>query len=257
MTTAEDIRARLKGTNPETIATREAMSAQDQARAREMKRWDERARKSMKVFEGTLADITAETRSGVYERGNNAGQSWSTEVAVCIWEDVNCIEGEATSTTEFRLPESGKEFSRYSEAANTVRLAQEANPEAGITDYTDLIGKRLRMEGTWEPSFLGDPDVEGRRYWNGTYCYRPIILDAPVKAPEAPKPDSVKKLAEWCVGKEPSEVTNASLARAAISLGIQSDAPLMKMLGEPAEIFLAYASAIGLVVGEDGKFAIV
>jgi hypothetical protein len=257
---AADIRERLKGTNPETVATQEANSAQDIARDQNMKRWyDEKfgARKSMKGFEGTLVDIHQETRKGQYERGERAGQEWSQDVAVCVWEDVNCLDGDPASTTEFRLPEAGKNFSRHSEAAITVRYAQEQNPDAGIGDYFDLVGKRLRMDGDWEPTFLGDPNARGQRYWNGTYFYRPTILSEAAKQSAEPNPENVKKLCGWIAGKEKSEVTNAALARAAISLKIQSDSALMNMLGDNVDTFLAYAAAFGLVVGEDGKFAII
>jgi hypothetical protein len=257
---AEDIRERLKGTNPETVATQEAQGAQEKAREQNLDRWyDERfgARKPMKGFEGTLVDIHAEVRKGFYERGERAGQEWSQDVAVCVWEDVNCLDGDPASTTEFRLPDAGKNFSRHSEAAITVRYAQEQNPDAEIKDYFDLVGKRLRMDGDWEPTFLGEPNARGQRFWNGTYFYRPTILESVSASAAEPSPENVKKLAEWCAGKEPSEVTNAALARAAIGAKVQSDSALMSLIGDGADKFLAYAAQFGLVVGEDGKLAVV
>lgn len=255
MTAADDVRERLRGTNPQAIATNEAEGNRQAARDREMARWAERAKKPMKVFEGVLKDIKIEPRSGVRQ----TGEEWASEAVVSYWDDVLCYEGQAQTTTEFRYPGDGKSFSKFSEGAIVTRIAIEGNPDAKLQDYYDLLGKKLLNTGDWEPTFLGDPTASGIRYWNGAYFYRITILGDTVKTVSAPDPGDLRRLAAFCVGKEPSEVKNMALAKF-VSQTQASTEPwndeiaLNSLIQDKQGAFLEYAVNNGLLELTDGKY---
>ena len=251
---ADDLRERLKGTSTAAVEeaekrrrAEEADQRKTKAREQELGRWNERARKPMKRFEATVADITAETRTGIYERGERAGDEWSTDVAVLVLDDVNCLEGTPASSIDLRLPEPGKDFSKYSEAAIMVRKAVEGGNM--LDNLYDIVGKRWLFEGDWEPTFTND-----RGFWQGTYYYRLSLIGAPVKEPEAPQDDSLKKLATFVDGKSEDDFTAPDLLKQFAPLGIKDPALQGLLMSGGKSAFLEAASEKGFIArSEEGK----
>ncbi|TXH56952.1 MAG: hypothetical protein E6Q97_05350 [Desulfurellales bacterium] len=252
---AEYVRARLMGTSPAAVEAAENRKQQERAedykekaRQRELPRWfDERfgARKPMKSFDATVVDITAEERTGTYQGGERAGQEYTMYRGIIVLDDVTCYEGEETSTIEFAMPEPGKDFSRFSEAAIMVRKNE-------LPDIFGLVGSRWHFEGNWEPTFT---DAKG--FWKGTYYFDVTKIETAAKPAADPKPESATKLVEFMAGNDQkfgSELT-AWLTRALVSQKLTADTALQSLVTSGK--FPVWASTHGLLAVEDGKYVAV
>lgn len=254
---AEEIRERLKGTSTAAVEAAEtrrnqerAESTKELARTRQMTRWyDERfgAKKPMKSFDATVVDITSELREGVYQGGAKAGESYSFQRGIIVLDDVTCYEGDDSATVEFSLPEQGKDFSKFSEAATMVRKTIEGG--ATLDNLFDIVGNRWHFEGDWEPTFT---DAKG--FWNGVYYYKLSKIETVAKPAADPKPESVEKLINFMVGNDQKTGTDetAWLTRALVSQKLTADTALQSLVTSGK--FPEWASTHGLLAVEDGKY---
>lgn len=242
MTTTEDIRARLKGYSPEAAKAQEALGAHDQNK-KFAPPWYE-----LKHFRATLS-----------LRGVEPNQNGIEQVVF----DLGSLEVYDGSSpyTELRVtvPKNPPGY-----PTDELNLMVES---AGVADATELDGLDLELELDYaDHPWMKERGKEGtdimvngvavpKRCWYYKTVAKYGNANTPA-APSEPRPENLKQLANWCAGQAPAEVTNASLARAAISLGIQSDAALMALLGDGTEKFFAKAAACGLVVGTEGRFEV-
>jgi hypothetical protein len=251
--TADDIRARLRGYNPDAAKEQEAKGSHEQNR-KFAPPWYE-----MFHFRGILH------LEGVRQNRNNIDEVYFSIENPEVYEVNPKTQQVNENELAITLP---KEQPGY--PTDEINLmVEELRPHQEAADITAFDGLDVEMELDYEEHpWMKERDnrngenvmVNGVAVPKRCWYYKTVAVfgdSKAVKAPETPKEASVKKLAEWCVGKEPAELTNASLARGAMGLKIQSDSALMNMLVDGPEKFLAHAATVGLVVGEDGKLALV
>ena len=242
MTNAIDELKRRVGasTNPKAIeeaeAQKDAQSAEffkDKARERELSRWTERSRKPMRVFEADVTEGDIIDRSGVRQDGSE----YEARALQFTLANVKCTDGSPVTTIEFRMPEPGKDWSKHSEAAITVR-------ESGgqLARIEELLGGRWRFEGDWMPTFLKN------RFWEGTYYYRVTSL---VKAQAKPDAANVAVVAASLYGQPVTAADAGPLLKWLTTSGIK-DGPLQKLVVDGK--FVAYAEAEGLLASAEGVF---
>lgn len=248
---AEEIRERLKGTSTAAVEAAEnrrnqerAESTKELARTRQMSRWyDERfgAKKPMKSFDATVVDVTGEQRTGVYQGGEKAGQEYTMYRGIIVLDDVTCYDGEETSAIEFAMPEPGKDFSKFSEAAITVRINE-------LPDIFALVGNRWHFEGNWEPTFL-----DSKGFWAGTYYFDLTKIGAVEQKAAEPDSENVDKLINFMADEDqktgPAET--AWLTRGLVSLKLK-DSALQSLVTSGK--FPQWASTRGLLGVENGKY---
>lgn len=252
MTTAEEIRARLAGYNPAAAKENEAKGSHEQNR-KFAPPWYE-----LFHFRATLKlDSIRPNQSGIE-------QVVFTIPGAEVF-DMNPKAGGSYSDLQITLPKDPPGYPT-DEANLMLESLQAHKPEA--TSLADFDGLDVELELDYvDHPWMKERDKDGKEYVRDgvaqpkrCWYYKTIAVYGNSKATEAPKepkPESVKKLAEWCVGKTLEEASvPGALTRGAIGLKVQSDNPLMLLAATP-EKFFAYAAGFGLVMGEDEKFAIV
>lgn len=241
--TAEDIKARLKGFSPAAARTNEALGDHDKNK-KFAPPWYE-----LKHFRATLHI------EGIQPNAHGIDQLAFRLDPIEVYEEQM---GADSSYLYVTMPKNPPGY-----PTDELNLMVES---AGVEDATQLDGLDLELELDYmDHPWMKERNREGgdilsngvavpKRCW----YYKTVAKYGDTKTPAVaaePKPENVKKLAEWCVGKTLEEVTNASLARAAIGMGIQSDNALMGLLGDGAEKFLN-TSTSNLVLDADNKFTL-
>lgn len=249
---AEDIRARLQGYNPDKAREQEAKGSHAQNR-KFAPPWYElfhfRATLHLEGIEPNRNGIDQVVFSlespEVYDTNSKTQQTQGDRLFVTLPKEMP-----GYPTDEINLMVDG--LREHVPGASDITAFDGLDVEMEL-DYIDHpFQKELGQDK--KPILINGIEVP-RRCW----YYKTVAVygsTSTEKAPATPSPENVRKLAEWCVGKEPSEITGPALARAAIGLGVQSDSALMGLLTDGPTPFLTHAATVGLGV-EDGKFVLV
>lgn len=251
MTTAEDIKARLAGYSPEKARENEAKGSHDQNR-KFAPPWYE-----LFHFRATLQ------LDGIRPNNNGIDQVVFRIPNAEVY-DLNPKAGGSYSDLQVTLPKDPPGYPT-DEANLMLESLQAQVPTA--TSLADFDGLDVELEldyvdHPWmkeqgkdkAPVIINGVEIPRRCWYYKTIA---VYNTKAGEAPKEPKPENVKKLAEWCVGKTLEEASvPGALTRGAIGLKVQSDNPLMLLAATP-EKFLAYAAGFGLVMGTEGKFEVV
>ena len=242
MTTAEDIRAKLKGYNPEAAKEQEAKGGHE-SNLKFAPPWYE-----LKHF-----------RAKMELRGIEPNQ-YGIEQVVFDLNDLEVFDGES-NYTELRIP-LPKNAPGY--PTDELNLMVEGLQEAFVKgeDITAFDGLDVELQldykdhpwmkeqGKDKTPILAGGVAIPKRCW----YYRTVaVFGSEAAAALEPEAESVDKLVHWMLLKEPSECEPPMLIRAMISLGIQKDNGLQSIVTDGK--FPEYASQRGLIqLGEDGKY---